>query len=87
MARMEIENNALATSDGTTFAMNEDNKEHVVDVYEKASAEFHKRLGEFKKVDKALIDKLVQAQESLKQTAASNLKLLDKTEESMNKND
>jgi hypothetical protein len=84
MARMEIENNSLATNDGTSFAMNEDNKEHVVDVYEKAAAEFHKRLGEFKKVDKTLLDKLTETQEALKRTAQNNLNLLDKTEDARN---
>ena len=85
MARMDIENNSLATNDGTSFAVNEPNKDHVTDVYERAAAEFHKRLGEFKKVDGALLDDFAQAQESLKRTAENNLKLLDKTEENIKK--
>ncbi len=78
IARMEIETNAVATNDGTTFTMNESDKEHVADIYAKAADEFHARLEEFKAVDKALISKLDAAQKSLGQSTRNNLKLLKK---------
>jgi hypothetical protein len=78
VARIEIETNALATNDGTTFTLNESNKEYVAGFYEKAASEFHARLNQFYGVDKKLINKLNAAQESLKQTTNNNLKLLDK---------
>lgn len=78
IARIEIETNAVATNDGTTFTTNEENKEHVANIYEKAAAEFHARIPEFKKVDRALIEKLNAAQQSLGQTTKNNLKLLEK---------
>ena len=78
VARMEIETHALATNDGTTFTTNEENKEHVAGLYEKAAEEFHKRVNEFKKMDKGLIEQLNLAQDSLKQTTTNNLKLLEK---------
>ena len=81
IARMEIETNAVATNDGTTFTMNEENKEYVANVYEKAAAEFHKRLHDFEQVDKVLITKLSDAQNSLGQTTNNNLKLLKKFED------
>ena len=81
VARMEIETNAVATNDGTTFTMNEGNKEHVADIYEKAANEFHARLNEFRQVDKNLIAKLDTAQQSLGQSTKNNLKLLDKLQE------
>jgi len=81
VARMEIESHAVSTNDGTAFTMNEDNKEHVADIYEKAAAEFHRRINHFKKVDKALIEQLNAAQASLKQTTDNNLKLLEKFQE------
>ena len=81
IARIEIETNAVATNDGTTFTMNEENKEHVSDVYEKAAAEFHKRLHDFEQVDKSLITKLSNVQDSLKQTTTNNLTLLKKLQE------
>ena len=86
IARIEIESNAIATNDGTAFTMNEENKEHVANIYEKASAEFHKRINQFKKVDKALIEQLNAAQESLKQTTNNNLKLLEKFEKNQKEN-
>jgi len=78
IARIEIETNAVATNDGTTFTTNEENKEHVASIYEKAATEFHSRIPEFKKVDKALLEKLNDAQQSLGQTTKNNLKLLEK---------
>lgn len=81
IARMEIETNAVASNDGTTFTMNEENKEFVANVYEKAAAEFHNRLHDFEQVDKALIEKLSSAQDSLKQTTGNNLNLLKKFQE------
>lgn len=78
VARIEIETNALATNDGTTFTMNEDNKEYVASVYENAANEFHGRLPEFQSVDKALIEKLSKAQASLKQSTKSNIRILEK---------
>lgn len=78
IARIEIETNAVATNDGTTFTTNEENKEYVANIYEKAAAEFHARIGEFKKVDKGLIEKLDAVQKSLGQTTKNNLKLLGK---------
>ena len=81
VARIEIETSAVATNDGTTFTMNEGNKEHVADVYEKAAAEFHARIHEFSQVDKGLIEKLNDAQQSLGQSTKSNLKLLKKLQD------
>jgi len=81
IARMEIETNAVATNDGTTFTMNEENKEFVANVYDKAAAEFHKRLHDFNQVDKALIEKLSAAQDSLKQSTNNNLNLLAKLQD------
>ncbi|NCO03086.1 MAG: hypothetical protein GW903_02710 [Alphaproteobacteria bacterium] len=78
VARLEIETNALATNDGTTFTMNEMDKEHVAEVYHQAADEFHKRLPEFKRVEKALIDKLNAANASLKSSTKSNLRVLEK---------
>ncbi len=81
VARLEIETHALSTNDGTTFSTNEEGKEHVAAIYEKAAGEFHKRIHEFKQVDKALVAKLDAAQASLGQTSKNNLKLLEKLEE------
>ena len=81
VARIEIETSAVATNDGTTFTMNESNKEHVADVYEKAAAEFRARVPEFRKVDKTLIAKLEEAQKSLGQSTKNNLKLLEKLQD------
>ena len=80
VARMEIETNAVATNDGSTFSLNEMSKEHVAEIYEKAANEFRKRLHEFKTVDKGLIDKLEEAQKSLGDTARNNLALLEQIE-------
>ncbi len=81
IARIEIETNALATNDGTTFTMNEESKEYIANVYEKAAAEFHGRINEFKKVDKMLIGKLDSVQKSLGQSTKNNLKLLEKLQD------
>ncbi len=81
VARVEIETSAVATNDGTTFTMNEMNKEHVADLYAKAAQEFHERIDEFRKVDKALIAKLEAAQKSLGQSTKNNLKLLEKLQD------
>lgn len=80
VARLEIETNALATNDGTTFTMNEMDKEHVADVYHQAADEFHKRLPEFKRVEKGLIEKLNAANASLKSSTKSNMRVLDKVQ-------
>jgi hypothetical protein len=77
-ARIETESNAVATNDGTTFTMNEMNKEHVADMYQQAANEFHERINEFKQVDKTLITKLEKAQNSLGQSTKNNLALLAK---------
>jgi hypothetical protein len=81
VARMEIETSAVATNDGTTFTMNEMNKEHVADLYTQAAHEFHARIDEFKTVDKTLIAKLEKAQKSLGQSTKNNLALLKKLQE------
>ncbi len=81
VARIEIESHAVSTNDGTTFSTNEENKEHVANIYEKAANEFHARIDEFDSVDKALIEKLATAQKSLGQTTKNNLKLLDKLQD------
>lgn len=81
MARLEIETNALATNDGTTFTMNEMDKEHVAEIYQQAAGEFHSRLLEFKRVDKKLIQKLNAANASLKSSTKSNIRVLDKIQE------
>lgn len=81
VARMEIETNAVASNDGTTFTMNEMNKEHVANLYTQAAGEFRARLGEFKKVDRGLLDKLDAAQQSLGQSTKNNLALLEKLQE------
>jgi seryl-tRNA synthetase len=81
IARIEIETSAVATNDGTTFTMNEANKEYVADIYENAANEFHKRIHEFDRVDKGLIGKLDAAQKSLGQTTKNNLKLLKKLQD------
>jgi hypothetical protein len=77
-ARIEIESNAVAVNDGTTFTMNEMNKEAVADMYHQAAAEFQERLEEFRQVDKALIRKLEAAQNSLGESTKNNLALLEK---------
>lgn len=77
-ARIETESNAVASNDGTTFTMNEMNKEAVADMYQQAANEFHERIGEFKQVDKTLIQKLEVAQNSLGQSTKNNLALLEK---------
>ncbi|MEM6812524.1 MAG: hypothetical protein AAF549_08685 [Pseudomonadota bacterium] len=82
-ARIEIESNAMATNDGTTFAANEENKEHVATIYEKAANEFHARIREFKQVDKSLIAQLEDAQKSLGQSTKNNLVLLEKLQDAL----
>lgn len=77
-ARIEIESNAVAINDGTTFTMNEMNKEQVAEMYQKAANEFHQRLNEFREVDAGLIQKLEAAQQSLGQSTKNNLALLEK---------
>jgi len=77
-ARLEMETAALATNDGTAFSMNEPDKEHVIDIHQKAAAEFHARLEEFQNVDQALMSKLEAANDGLRQTMANNLKMLEK---------
>lgn len=81
VARMEIETNAVATNDGTTFTTNEMNKEHVADLYTQAAGEFRKRIYDFEDVDKTLLAKLEKAQASLGQSTKNNLKLLDKLQQ------
>ena len=81
VARIEIETSAVATNDGTTFTMNEMNKEHAANMYTKAANEFHQRIDEFKGVDQGLVDKLEAAQKSLGQTTKNNLSLLEKLQE------
>lgn len=78
IARIEIETNAVAINDGTTFSMNEVNKEHVAELYQKGADEFRARLNEFRGVDKALLAKLEEAQSSLGQSTKNNLKMLEK---------
>lgn len=78
VSRMEVETSAVATNDGTTFTMNEMNKEHVADMYTEAAAEFRARLDEFHDVDKALIQKLDKAQQSLGQSTKNNLAILER---------
>jgi hypothetical protein len=80
-ARIEIESNAVATNDGTVFTTNEESKEHVADIYERAAAEFHLRLNEFRQVDKGLIEKLEKAQASLGQSTKNNLTMLAKMQD------
>lgn len=80
-ARIEIESNAVATNDGTVFTTNEENKEYVAELYEKAAKEFHQRLHEFRQVDKTLIEKLNKAQTSLGQSTKNNLNLLEKMQD------
>ena len=77
-ARIEIESHSVAINDGTTFTMNEMNKESVADMYQQAANEFHARLNDFRQVDKGLIQKLEQAQQSLAQSTKNNLKMLEK---------
>ncbi len=81
VARMEIETNAVAGNDGTTFTTNEMNKEHVADLYTKAANEFHNRLDDFDQVDKGLIQKLTEAQKSLGESTNNNLNLLKKLQD------
>lgn len=80
-ARIEIESNAVGTSDATTFMTNEPNKEYVANMYEQAAGEFRARLAEFRQVDKALLNKLQEAQDSLGQSTKNNLALLEKIQE------
>lgn len=80
-ARIETETSAVATNDGTTFTMNEMNKEGVADLYEQAASEFRTRLEEFRQVDKTLINRLQEAQDNLGQSTKNNLALLDKLNE------
>lgn len=78
---IEVESNAVATNDGTTFTTNELGKEAAIEAYERAAAEFKARINEFRTVDKGLIAKLENAQKSLKGSTLSNLKLLEKLQE------
>jgi len=80
-ARVEIESNAVATNDGTTFTTNEMNKEYVANFYEQAASEFRARLDEFRQVDKGLIEKLEKAQASLGQSTKNNLAMLAKMQD------
>ena len=80
-ARVEIESNAVAGNDGTTFTTNELNKEYVANMYEQAAAEFRSRLEEFRQVDKNLMQKLEKAQNSLGQSTKNNLALLAKMQD------
>lgn len=84
--RIETETNAVATNDGTTFTMNEMNKEAVADMYQQASNEFHERINEFKKVDPNLIRRLDAAQKSLGQSTKNNLALLEKIQKEQEAN-
>lgn len=77
-ARIETETSAVATNDGTTFTMNEMNKEAVADTYQKAATEFRARIEEFRQVDKNLLGKLQSVQNSLGQSTKNNLALLEK---------
>ncbi|MCI5060940.1 MAG: hypothetical protein MRY79_07700 [Alphaproteobacteria bacterium] len=81
VARIETESSAVANNDGTTFTINEMNKEGVADLYQQAANEFHARLPEFKNVDKSLIAKLDEVQKSLGQSTKNNLALLAKLQE------
>lgn len=78
---IEAESAAVATNDGTTFSTNEMNKEAAIEAYERAAAEFHNRINEFRQVDKSLIAKLNEAQDSLKGSTNNNLKLLEKLQD------
>lgn len=80
-SRIEIETGAAASNDGTTFITNEQNKEYLANMYEQAAAEFRARLEEFRSVDRALLDKLQTAQDSLGQSASNNLALLAKMQD------
>lgn len=80
MARIEMETAALAQNDGTAFSMNEVDKEHVAAVYDKAALEFHNRLAEFHNVDSALMNKLQEANTSLRQSMSNNVRLLQKVD-------
>jgi hypothetical protein len=81
---IEAESAAVATNDGTTFTTNEMVKEPAIEAYETAAAEFRTRINEFRQVDKGLIEKLEAAQDSLKGSTVSNLKLLEKFQEEEN---
>ncbi|NQZ14509.1 MAG: hypothetical protein HRT94_06785 [Alphaproteobacteria bacterium] len=83
-ARMDIETNALAQNDGTSFSMNEMDKEHVAKIYDQAAAEFHGRLGEFQGVDKALMDKLQNAVGLLRQSTMSGLRIMERIDPQSN---
>ncbi len=78
---IEAESASVATNDGTTFSTNEMNKEAAIEAYEIAAAEFHNRINEFRQVDKNLITKLNEAQDSLKSSTNNNLKILQKLQE------
>jgi len=78
---IEAETNALASNDGTSFAMNEQAKEDAIANYEQAAKEFHNRLADFQQVDVSIVERLTKAQESLAQTTQNNLKILEKFEE------
>ena len=80
MARIEMETAALAQNDGTSFTMNEPDKEHVAAIYDKAAAEFHGRLAEFHNVDSALMAKLQAANAELRQSTENNIRLLQKVD-------
>jgi len=70
MAETETQN--LIQNDIFSFAVLQDEKEKVANSYVKASAEFRKRLNEFRGIDRSLLDRLDTLQQDLAQRTKSN---------------
>lgn len=74
---MANESEAVTYTDKAMFIEANEEKSRLANMYEKAAAEFHTRLNEFKGVDKNLIDHLDQIQKKLGDRAHANIATLE----------
>ncbi len=70
------ETNALISGDSLNFIAVQEDKEKFAEQYERASGEFHARFGEFRRIDKNLLDELKKAQSDFDQLMRENIALL-----------
>lgn len=69
---MEQEGRALTMQDGVSFTAAQEDKARLADQYQKSSAEFQRRIMDFRGVDRPLLDKLDAIQRELKTKTEEN---------------
>lgn len=73
---MEQESRALTMRDGVSFTALQDQKDDLAARYEMASAEFKSRLPEFRRTDRALLNRLEILQRDLAARTQENMDMM-----------